>query len=185
MQYTEYKDYKIKIEQDDMEFNNPRKWDNLGLMVCFHRRYNLGDTHEFTPEETKIIENNDNYISLPLYLYDHSGITMNTTGFSCRWDSGQVGIICVPREKVRKEFKVKRIGRQLYNKVIKILKAEVELYDKYIRGEVFYYLVEDISEGDLLDSCGGFFDYEECLSEAKSIIDYRIKTTPQQLSLAV
>ena len=26
----------------------------------------------------------------PLYLYDHGGITMNTTGFSCSWDSGQV-----------------------------------------------------------------------------------------------
>ena len=38
------------------------------------------------------------YLMLPLYLYDHSGITMNTTGFSCPWDSGQVGWIYAFKE---------------------------------------------------------------------------------------
>jgi len=27
----------------DPEPVNPREWDNLGTMVCFHKRYNLGD----------------------------------------------------------------------------------------------------------------------------------------------
>ena len=27
----------------------------------------------------------DNVVCLPLYLYDHGGITMNTTGFACSW----------------------------------------------------------------------------------------------------
>lgn len=46
----------------------------------------------------------EKYIVLPLYLYDHSGITMNTTGFSCPWDSGQVGWIYASKEDALKEF---------------------------------------------------------------------------------
>ena len=30
---------------------------------------------------------------LPLYLYDHSGLTMSTNDFGDRWDSGCVGFI--------------------------------------------------------------------------------------------
>ena len=44
------------------------------------------------------------YLMLPLYLYDHSGITMNTTGFSCPWDSGQVGWIYASKEDALREF---------------------------------------------------------------------------------
>lgn len=36
---------------------------------------------------------------LPLFLYDHSGITMSTGPFHCPWDSGQVGFIYMTYEK--------------------------------------------------------------------------------------
>lgn len=38
----DYKGYTIKIYHDE-DAESPRDWDNLGEMVCFHRRYNLGD----------------------------------------------------------------------------------------------------------------------------------------------
>ena len=43
-----------------------------------------------TGELFSLVEQMDGMVILPLYLYDHSGITMNTCGFSCPWDSGQV-----------------------------------------------------------------------------------------------
>jgi hypothetical protein len=44
----------IKIYQDDCDENqNPRHWDNLGTMVCFHRRYELGDKHTMSIEEAR------------------------------------------------------------------------------------------------------------------------------------
>lgn len=43
------------------------------------------------------------YTILPLYLYDHSGLTMNTCGFSCPWDSGQVGWIYCSHKKMEEE----------------------------------------------------------------------------------
>lgn len=44
-------------------------------------------------------------IVLPLHLYDHSGITMSTGGFSCPWDSGQVGYIYVTPKALEEEYK--------------------------------------------------------------------------------
>ena len=34
--------YKLEIF-DDLNPCSPREFDNLGTMVCFHRRYDLGD----------------------------------------------------------------------------------------------------------------------------------------------
>lgn len=135
MSYThstvKYKGYTIEIETDDYP-DNPIHWSNLGTMICFHNRYNLGDYKEakqyqdvgyfladiagvdydderFDDMDRKeflsglLLLAEEKNIILPLYLYDHSGITMNTTGFSCGWDSGQVGFIYVPKEKLPKE----------------------------------------------------------------------------------
>lgn len=46
------------------------------------------------------------FYALPLYLYDHSGITMSTTTFSCPWDSGRVGMIFCSHEEAVKEWGV-------------------------------------------------------------------------------
>ena len=82
-----YNGMTIKIYADELA-ESPREWDNLGKMCCFHKRYNLGDKHTMTVDEVQELVQREDVIALPLYLYDHSGITMNTTGFSCPWDSG-------------------------------------------------------------------------------------------------
>lgn len=51
MQDKEGNYYRLRIEQDEID-DNPRDWDNLGHMVCWHRDYNLGDQHKFeSPED--------------------------------------------------------------------------------------------------------------------------------------
>jgi len=42
----DYRDYKIKLIQDDNAMNPRTEWDNLGTMICFRNRYNLGDETE-------------------------------------------------------------------------------------------------------------------------------------------
>ena len=162
-----YRGHEIEIKTDE-NAESPREWDNIGEMVCFHRRYDLGDEHKFTVEEVKDISDRKDVIALPLYLYDHSGITISCKPFSCPWDSGQVGIIFADYEKIRKEFSVTRVGAKLREKVRKILISEVETYDKFLRGEVYGYVTED-------DSCWGYYSEEEAITEAKSVIDWRIK----------
>ena len=108
---------------------------------------------------------------LPLYLYDHSGLTMNTGGFSCPWDSGQVGWIYKEKSETRKEWEKKRISPGLRKQVLHWLEGEVENYDQYLRGEVYGYNITHGEED--LDSCWGFYgDPEEyMIPEIKSIID--------------
>jgi len=106
--------YRLEVFLDTCP-ESPRNWDNLGTMVCSHRRYDLGDEQAKNIDEYSswdewlqgevydLYGGEDNVVCLPLYLYDHGGITMNTTGFACFWDSGQVGWIYVTKEKLRKE----------------------------------------------------------------------------------
>jgi hypothetical protein len=174
--------YKIEIFMDEDPIS-PREDDNLGMMVCFHRRYTLGDKHDFsTPHEfRKSIRNKRKIgIILPLYLYDHSGITMNTTGFDCPWDSGQVGWIFITREKIRKEYSKQRISKQLMQRVKEYLLNEVKTYDQYLTGDVYGFRITEINpdepdeEGENIDSCWGYYGNEYCMKEAEEIVKHLI-----------
>ena len=181
--------YVVKIYQDE-DSRSPREDDNLGTMICFHRRYNLGDKHDYnsndysswSEQKEDIMKNEDVCVILPLYLYDHSGITMNTTGFSCGWDSGQVGWILVSKEKVRKEYNKKRITQDIIDKVTSVLESEVKVYDQYLTGDVYGYRVSKITECELgheheeeVSSCWGYYGQDECMEEGKSVMKYYIE----------
>ena len=174
--------YKIKVLQDENPYN-PRNDDNLGTMVCFHNRYSLGDKHNYNSKDYSgwdemkraIIKNENVGVILPLYLYDHSGITMNTTGFSCPWDSGQVGFIFVSKKKILEEYGGKIVTKQLKDRITKYLVGEVETYDKYLTGEVYGFEVWKLSkkkkkEKKMIDSCWGFYDEDECMKEGESYV---------------
>lgn len=228
----EYKGYEIGIFPDD-DAETSREWDNLGHMVCWHSRYNLGDeqrrdeVEDFMKElacqvdETaearieywengngwKMLENKygtENYskkacemsegyvqaiiekalekvVMLPLYLYDHSGITMKTSSFNDRWDSGQVGFIYITYEKIKEEFKTSRVTRAMHIKMQEYLKGEVETYDMYLTGNVHGYMIRK-PEGDWQGGCWGFFgDYDgkfranDLVSQAQGEVDWEIE----------
>lgn len=174
----------FRLVQDENP-ESPREWDNLGTMACFHRRYDLGDKNiTFSSDDFDGWSEMENYIwkklnaavVLPLYLYDHSGITINTTGFNCRWDSGQIGFIYVTKDKLKEEFCVKRITKDVIDKATKNLISEVEIYDQYITGDVYGFQIVKIDKCDhghnheeIEDSCYGFFGYD---IEKNGILDY-------------
>ena len=169
IQEETFNGYKIQIYQDENPMN-PRENDNLGKMACFHNRYVLGDKHNMSIDDVKTIADDEMFISLPLYLYDHSGITMNTTGFSCPWDSGQVGIIFVSKEQARKEYGWKNITKTRYRLIETYLENEVITYDDYLRGNAYGFTVKGPG-GD--DSCWGFLgDIDYCLQEARESASY-------------
>lgn len=155
----------LKIFPDEYP-ESPRNWDNLSQMVCFHKRYKLGDDHSYDCEDfnnwsdlqARIGEDNDLAVILPLYLLDHSGITISTKPFSCPWDSGQVGFVFVTKQKMRENWNLVPDAEvtAFIGQAIKTLIAEVETYDQYLRGDVFGYVHKD-ANGKHLDSCWGFF----------------------------
>lgn len=85
-----------------------------------------------------------------------SSITMKTTPFSCPWDSGQVGFIYAKKADLKREFGWKRMSPQREDDIRQYLKAEVETYDMYLRGEVYGFSIEG-HDGEPIDSCWGFY----------------------------
>lgn len=105
------------------------------------------------PYSNESAERDDIAICLPLYLYDHSGITISHGKFSCPWDSGQVGWHYVTKAKLKEEFD----GDEA--KAMKRLECEIKTYDDYLQGNVWGYVIEN-EEGDDVDSCWGFYGDE-------------------------
>ena len=173
METIEYKGFTIEIGIDEFP-EDPRENDNLGNMYCLHKRYNLGDKHSFTLEDLRRMPTRGDVISLPLYLYDHSGITMSTKPYSCPWDSGQVGIIAVSHDEIKREFGRTRLSNDLLEKTKARLISEVEEYDFFIRGDIYYYNILDLN-GDDIESCYNFLGEEIAIEEAKGIIDNIVK----------
>jgi hypothetical protein len=161
----EYKNYNIELCYDTYP-DDPRKaWDNLGTMAFYHKRYNLGDEHRFDDPEALlewIEDNKDDIYYLPVYMYEHGNITISTSPFSCRWDSGQVGFIYITKEKAEAES---------ITKPYEALEAETKEYDYYLRGDTYGVRILD-SEGEMLDSQYGYLgDRQTAINDAQGMID--------------
>ena len=256
--------YTVKVEYDEYAGSPRTEWDNLGKMVCFHSRYNLGDvhnyakpyafltqlyydhirdngkrlveflkqgkaegarleynrhTHEWDLHECtylrtvlgrsepawevtqsapksqlradswfmeymldaltmqdllELIGELQNLVILPLYLYDHSGITMNTSGFHCPWDSGQVGWIYADEETIIKEYG--SLSEKNRDTCRECLEGEVAVYDSFLTGDCWFLIVE--KDGEEIENVGGFIGnirdcgIEECVpDEARHLLD--------------
>ena len=231
--------YLLQIAYDDDPMNPRKDYDNFGHMVCWHRRYNLGDEHNFedtnellkqlvmdSVDVDKLIdyvksgkadgvkleydrsaggweitsydsqfkkwfseaffeggfaENKQDIfeslvdalpnshlhtlaaeknIILPLYLYDHSGISMSVGSFIGRaqhaeWDSGQVGWIYAAPEDIQKEFG--NLSADSYQKAEALMKGEVNTYDLYLMGQCYGFRL--FENGEETESCWGFLGW--------------------------
>ena len=138
-----------------LDFNptNPREdCEHSSVIIYSSTRYLLGDKRVEQGTEVSTVDN----IVLPVYAYIHSGTALSTTPFSCPWDSGQCGFIYEDKEAIRKEFGVKRISPKLRKRIENRMKSEIELFDQYINGEVYGFVIKD-DEGEVVDSCWGFY----------------------------
>jgi hypothetical protein len=171
---------KLKVVHDSSP-ESPRSWDNLGTMICFHNRYDLGDNHSYDSddysgwEEMKqaIIKEENPAVILPLYMYNHSGIAISTKPFSCRWDSGQIGFILVSKKKALEEFGGKIVTAKLKERLEKILEGEVETYTQYVEGEVYGFQIVD-EDDDIVDSCYGFYGTDFATNGMLDHIDHNL-----------
>lgn len=165
----------IEFLRDDQN-ESPREWDNLGVFVNCNNQYLIGDDNiHFDDYDRSIktyLENQDlkldDVVLLPVFMYDHSGITINTVGFSCGWDSGQVGFIYIEKSKIRNEYGAKRISKKLKARVLGYLQNEIKTLDQFLTGEVYGFNIEqndccescDSENSEHVDSCYGFYGYD-------------------------
>lgn len=126
--------------------------------------------------QTKWVLRRDVVVILPLYLYDHSGLSISTASFKCDpqgWDTSAIGYIYITRKQVEKEYGWKVITKERREKLITYLKGEVKTYDSYLRGDVWGYTITG-PDGENVDGCWGFYGYDYCREEAKAVVDYTI-----------
>ncbi len=125
-------------------------------------------------EMLELLQSINSIVLMPLYLYDHSGITMNTTGFSCPWDSGQVGWIYADKDKILLEFGGDTLTPELREKAEALLTGEVKYYDHYLRGDCYGF---QLYKGDEeIDNCWGFLgDMDELRDSIEEYVPMECK----------
>lgn len=174
----------------DPEPFSPREEDNLATLACWHRRAHLGDKQiegmSAADMKAKALFEGDPILAmLPLYIYDHSGITMRTgtngNPFSCTWDSGQVGWGYITKSSAEKMGCTGQHWRHEPGETAAIadgvwdvarweeaITGEVKAYDSYLTGDCYGFKITGI-DGDEIDSCWGYLgDLAYCREEAKS-----------------
>ena len=177
--------FTVEIWQDVHygDLDSPKDWDNLGTMICSHHKYTLGDEQfkasDYSSwddvEKQLLIDNPDVLFWRPLFLYDHSGISMSSTPYACGWDSGQVGFIYLTHKNAEQFNTTEEMA--------KCLIQEVETYSAWLEGDVVGFTVTD-SEGNVVDSCGGFIgDYEYCKHEAVESTRYHKEQAEREKEL--
>lgn len=129
---------------------NPRSNDdcNETVMALSHRRYNLGDRfHSYKAGSyhgwegmRKDIEDREAPTCIkPLYMMDHSGLSISTEPFGCGFDSGQVGWVFVPASKGL-------TAEQASHAILR----EVEEYGAYLSGELYDVSIENMLSAEPL-----------------------------------
>jgi hypothetical protein len=176
-----YKGHEIGIYYDECA-ESPREWDNLSTIYSDSRSYkpdqldiddlmNKIGISEFSGFDDLLKRMKHDYIAYRVCIVDHSCVALSLNrpvpnpymGF----DSGTFGIIAVSKDKVRREYGVKRITNKIREKVESAFKAELDSLEKYMNGEVYGYMV-DGGDGD---SCWGYYSMDHAIEDAKSIID--------------
>lgn len=158
----------LEVYREQDQLGNPREEWVIGTMLCAHGRYELGDRQinverygSWNEVRRDIEENEDPAVILPLYLYDHHGVTIKVGSFNgqlpqghARFDSGQVGFIYVTEDRIEKL----ELEEKSKEEIEEMLKNEVKEYDYYLSGQIWRYTLKAISgeEEEYIDSCGGF-----------------------------
>jgi hypothetical protein len=165
-----------------LEYNaSSREWDLSDYSDYYKKWFNAGSFAAPLEKESSelceaIVDNmspsdlmklaEKDHILIPLYLLDHSGITMSTKDFNDRWDSGQVGWAYASNKAIAEEYG--DTSPENIEKARALLESEVDTYDCYLRGECYGF--ELYEGGELKDSCWGFLGhFDEAL---KSIREY-------------
>lgn len=146
-------------------------WDNEGFVAIEERH----GTDEALRETGRICDEligaviEKHYVIKTLYLYDHSGLSLSTSPFSCPWDSGPVGYIYCSIDKARESQLLDEsadwgtpVSHPDYPTLLAVtehnLECEVKTLDAYLSGEVYGFVVEEEGED------GEFFEVDSCWS---------------------
>jgi len=90
----------------------------------------------------ELIQESPEIVILPLYLLDHSGLSLSTNDFHDPYDFRLVGWIYADQEMVKEQLGTDAMNQIGWRKQASIvLKQEVERYNQYISNDVYGYML--------------------------------------------
>jgi hypothetical protein len=144
---------KLTIWHDEHAENPIEDECNIFEVALFSRHINQNKISIL--EANTIAADSKNWISFPVYMYDHSAISLSLSPFSCPWDSGQLGIIYNCKKNIREQMQWKIITKERKEKLREYAENQIQTYEDYLNGNVFgFYLYED---NEQVDQCWGFY----------------------------
>ena len=159
------------LEYDEL-CQGPEEFGMLGKIYYLNKsRYRLGTTEVSSGKmgEISLKIKQGELIGLPVYAYVHSGVALATTPFSCGFDSGLSGFIACSPEEAKTWFE-EDVPKE---KVIEVLRAEVEEFSKYLAGDV--YNITIYVDGKEEETIGGFYGFDYAVEEAKVVAEGFVK----------
>lgn len=109
----------------------------------------------------------DDVFSLPVWIYEHSGITIScgerTHPYNDEWDSGQLGWALIDRETVETNWPD---AGDWKTKAAEVIESVVEMYDQYLTEDIWRYTLYEADEipedgaepaWNEIDSCSEFY----------------------------
>lgn len=131
-----------------------------GITIYYNQssRYTLGENNVSATtlddlERASKDKDGDIY-GFPVYAMVHGTISLQLTPFYCPFDSGRSGIVTVDRDLFESEDEAREAAGY-----------HVEEFSGYIGGDVYGFEVTD-EDGEVLDSCWGFYGFDYCKKEA-------------------
>lgn len=173
--------YTVNVQIDPYP-SNPREDDPLFTMAFWHKGYKSPDQNPFNDrEEFKEHFESVEALIFPVYMQEQSHIL-----YKLGEPGGDVGVgyMYITVNKIvdtwgHLDETMKDLSRWQDNGIVITLEdipvdvldtvktyavGELEDYENYANGNVYYWSVED-PDGNVLESCGGYYDIDDCMSE--------------------
>jgi hypothetical protein len=175
-----YKGYTIKIHPDN-DAENPREWGNIGKIVALreHLTHECNDNLKDVSIAYACIKRY-NAVFLPIFIgqagiYTDIGkmVVQKLQVLNTDFDdhdmffevaNNQIGIIFVDSDEIAEVYGSDNVENRA--KALECLVSQIDIYNKWRNGEVVGFTVEN-AEGDIVDSCWGFYSVEEAIEAAK------------------
>ena len=184
---VENEKYFIEIVQDESSEDPRQMFDHMCTMLCGHRDYILGDKTEINMKhfdnandlEQYLYKNEGALVVQPLYLLDHSGLTIRTSRFledPQGWDTSFIGFIYVTRESLKNFWNKTNLTKSAREIIQNAIECEIAEYNQYLSGDVYGYKMYEKKKCQYgqhleeIDSCWGFYGMDSIESEAKALI---------------
>ncbi len=109
-------------------------------------------------DKLQLIEDTDEVVMLGISMYEHGGITLWLGSIDnhpdSRWDCSSIGFAYVEKSVAEQEAPRNIDWKKwAYDR----MEEEMEIYDDYVKGDVYGYTIEDENGNVTRDSCWGFY----------------------------